>query len=430
MSRDPLERMRRYLSDAGRVDDEAEQAWIDELQGECDRAMTRLEEADLPPRSFAVRHTYERIPEPVVQHLRSVQRDLGEEPTEFSEAEVFAPDEEGALPDGSTEELTHVQAIRSAMESAMRRDPTMICIGEDIGADGGCFKATEGFLDEFGPDRVIDSPLCETGIVGTAVGMALHGNRVMAELQLAGFIYPALDQTLSHVSRIRSRYQGDLACPIVIRAPGGGGFGGLEFHMDCPEGLLMAMPGTTIVASSDPIQAKGLLSAALQHPDPVVFLEPIATYRTERQAVPLDDYVVPLGRARLVRPGDDVTIVTYGRQVGKAMLAADLAAKEGISTEVIDLRTLRPWDERTVLESVSRTRRLITVHDAHRAAGVGAEVATRVTEELFDSMAAPPVRVGVFDVNRPVLRCEKLMEVDEAWILGAIRRTTGAEGRP
>jgi pyruvate dehydrogenase E1 component beta subunit len=391
--------------------------------------MAELEGRGLPPRAFAIRDTYEKIPRSVIKHFHEVQRDLGEPLTEFAGSELFVPDQESPLPDGETADMTHVEAVRNAMRSAMRRDPDMICVGEDIGLDGGCFKATDGFLAEFGEDRVIDSPLCETGIVGTAVGMSLRGNRVMAEIQLAGFVYPALDQILSHVSRTRTRYQGTMNCPVVIRAPGGGGFRGFEFHMDCPEGLLMTMPGTTIVASSSPIEAKGLLTAALEHPDPVVFLEPISIYRKDREPVPVADYRIPLGRAKITRPGQDVTVVAYGRHVQKALAAAALAEEDGVSVEVIDLRTIRPWDEEAVFASVSRTRRLVTVHDSHRSGGVGAEIAARVFEELFESLAAPIARVAVFDANRPVLRCESLAEIDEQWILGAVRRTTAWKGR-
>lgn len=429
MELDPLIRMRLFLQAQDLVTDEMEQRWVEETQAECEQAMAELEGRGLPPRAFAIRDTYERIPRSVVQHFHEVQSDLGEPLTEFAPSELFIPDSELPLPSGEMQDMTHVEAVRSAMRSAMRRDASMICIGEDIGVDGGCFKATDGFLKEFGADRVIDSPLCETGIVGTAVGMSVRGNRVMAEIQLAGFIYPALDQILSHVSRTRTRYQGTMTCPIVIRAPGGGGFRGFEFHMDSPEGLLMTMPGTTIVASSSPLEAKGLLTSALEHPDPVVFLEPISIYRTEREPVPVGDYRIPLGRAKIARPGQDVTIVAYGRLVQKALAAAALAAEEGISAEVIDLRTIRPWDEDTVFASVSRTRRLVTVHDSHRSGGVGAEIAARVSEELFDSLVAPIARVAVFDANRPVLRCEALAEVDEQWILGAVRRTTGQERR-
>lgn len=421
MAKDPLERMRKYVRRLGLADEESETAWVAEVHAACDAAMEEFEQQEKPDRVLAVRDTYARVPRATLDHLHQVQRDLGEPE---SAAEVFEPAPESELPGGERRTMTHVQALREAIYEAMAGDPLMVCLGEDVAADGGCFKATEGLLEEFGPQRVIDSPLCESGIVGTAVGMATAGVRVMAEIQLAGFVYPAFDQLVGHVARIRSRYQGARTCPLVVRLPGGGGFRGHEFHMDCPEALIAHMPGTFVVASSDPIDAKGLLAAALAHEDPVVFLEPVSLYRTQKAEVPVEPYAIPLGRAHIARPGSDVTVVTYGRQVGRALKAAERAAEEGIDAEVINLRTIRPWDEATVFASVARTGRLVTVHDAHRAHGVGAEVAVRVTEELFGDLQGPPIRVATFDGNRPALQYEQLVDIDDAWILAAIRRST------
>jgi 2-oxoisovalerate dehydrogenase E1 component len=428
MAKDPLDRMRRFLQSRGLVDDATEQAWTAAVQSECEQAIGELEATGIPSRGSAIRNTYERIPPAVVEHLHRTEDDLGEPRSEIAGDEVFQAGPAQPLPAEPRELITHVEAIRRALLAAMRRDPEMVCIGEDVAADGGCFKATDGFLEEFGPGRVIDSPLCETGIVGTAVGMAMAGTRVMAEIQLAGFTYPAIDQIIGHAARVRWRYQGARDCPLVVRAPGGGGFRGHEFHMDCPEALIMHMPGVTIVSPSDPVEAKGLLAAALEHADPTYFFEPIGLYRTQKAEVPTEHYTIPLGRANVSRAGDHVTVVAYGRQVGKALAAAELAQADGISVEVIDLRTLRPWDEQTVFESVARTGRLVTAHDAHRAAGVGAEVVARVCEEVLDSLVAPAVRVAPWDVNRPSLKAEELTDVDERWILGAIRRTTEGSG--
>jgi 2-oxoisovalerate dehydrogenase E1 component len=423
MAKDPIERLRKHLLSRDLVTEEQEEAWIAEVQQQCEVAMERLEARALPPRVAAIRNTYAKVPAPVLRHLRQVQEDLGEEPAELPEDELFQPAEEGPLPSDAVETITHVRAIRDALYEGMRRNDGMVCIGEDVAADGGCFKATEGFLAEFGANRVIDSPLCETGIVGTAVGMAMAGHRVMAEIQLGGFVLPALDQILGHVGRIRFRYQGERGCPILIRLPGGGGWRGHEFHMDSTEAIFTQAPGTFVLASSSPAEAKGLLLAALEHPDPVVFLEPVSLYRTQRGEVPTGHYTIPLGRAQVAREGQDVTLVTYGRHVPIALGAAERAhEQEGLSVEVVNLRTLRPWDEQTVFASVAKTRRLVTVHDAHRSSGVGAEIAARVSEELLDSLAAPVVRVAGFDANRPSLRSETIADIDADWILGALRR--------
>jgi 2-oxoisovalerate dehydrogenase E1 component len=424
MDKDPIDRLRKYLRARDLVDGKQEEAWTEEVQTACEVAMDRLEEASLPGREAAIRNTYERIPRPLIDHLRQAQSDLGEMPGEIASSEIFEPAEEQPLPDGPRETMTHVRAIRNALHEAMRRDPGMVCIGEDVGADGGCFKATEGFIGEFGAERVIDSPLCETGILGTAVGMAMAGNRSMAEIQLAGFVLPAIDQILGHVARMRFRYQGARSMPILIRLPGAGGWRSHEFHMDAPEAYFTHAPGTFVVASADPVEAKGLVAAALEHPDPVVFLEPVSLYRAQKAEVPVEHYTLPLGRARIVRPGADVTVVTYGRHVGIVAAAAERAAEEGISAEVIDLRTLRPWDEATVFASIEKTRRLVTVHDAWRGGGVGAEIAARVSEELLDSLAAPVLRVAGFDANRPTLQSEAIADIDAEWVLGALRRAT------
>jgi 2-oxoisovalerate dehydrogenase E1 component len=426
MEKDPIERLRLYLRERDLVTEADEEGWIEAVQQQCEEAMERLEQRRLPDRTAAIRNTYARVPESVVDHLHQVQRDLGEEPGEIPEGEVFVPAEE-TPPVGPTEKMTHVQAIRAALHEAMARDAGMVCIGEDIAADGGCFKATEGFLEEFGAERVIDSPLCETGILGTAVGMAMGGHRVMTEIQLAGFVLPAVDQILGHVSRVRFRYQGERRCPILVRLPGGGGWRSHEFHMDSPEALFTQAPGTFVVASSSPAEAKGLVAAALEHPDPVVFLEPVSLYRTQKEEVPTEHYAIPLGRARVARQGEDLTLVTYGRQVPIALAAAERAAAEGIGVEVVDLRTLRPWDEATVFASVLKTGRLMTVHDAPRGGGVGAEIAARVSEELLDSLDAPPVRVAGFDANRPTLKSEAIADIDAEWVLGAVRRAVHSE---
>jgi 2-oxoisovalerate dehydrogenase E1 component beta subunit len=297
-------------------------------------------------------------------------------------------------------ERTLVQAVNDALREGMRRDPDVVLLGEDIGRAGGVFRATEGLLDEFGPERVLDTPLAENGIVGTAIGMALYGLRPVAEIQFSDFIFPAFDQIVSEAAKMRYRSNGQYAAPIVIRAPVGGGIKGGLYHSQSPEAYFAHTAGLVVVSPSTPTDAKGLLLAALESPDPVIFLEPKRLYRTAKEDVPDGVHEIPLGRARVAREGSDVTILTYGSMTPTCLEAADLVA-DAASVEVLDLRTLLPLDVEAVLASVRRTGRCVIVHEAPRTCGYGAELAALVAERALGSLLGPIARVAGFDTPFP-----------------------------
>ncbi len=297
--------------------------------------------------------------------------------------------------------LNQIEAIREALDQALATDPRVLVFGEDVGRMGGVFRATEGLQAKHGEDRVFDTPLAESAIVGTAIGLAIGGLRPIAEIQFAGFLYPALDQILSHLGRWRHRSRGRFGLPVVIRAPYGGGVRSPEQHSDSPEAILAHTPGVKVVIPASPERAKGLLLAAIEDPDPVFFLEPIKLYRRVRVPVPEEPYTLPLGRARVVREGNDATAVAYGGMVEVALKAAETLASEGISVEVLDLETLVPLDTETLRESVEKTGRVVIVHEAMRTAGFGAEIAARIAEVALDVLEAPPVRVAGYDAPYP-----------------------------
>jgi len=317
--------------------------------------------------------------------------------------------------------LTLVQAVCDAMRVEMRRDPEVIVLGEDVGKAGGVFRATEGLYREFGPERVIDTPLAEAGIVGAAIGMALYGLKPIAEIQFADFIYPAYDQIISELAKFRYRSGGRYACPVVIRAPYGGGIKGGPYHSQSAEAYFCHTPGLKVAVPSTPYDAKGMLIAAIRDPDPVIFFEPKRIYRAFREEVPEGDYTVPLGRARLAREGEDVSLFAYGAMLPEALAAAEEAAKEGLSVEVIDLRTLLPFDKEAVLESVRKTGRAVIVHEAPKTCGFGAELAATLAEEALEYLEAPVPRVTGFDTPFPYT-FEKAYLPDVMRILDAIRR--------
>ncbi len=293
--------------------------------------------------------------------------------------------------------LTMVQAINQALSQEMARDDRVVLLGEDVGCDGGVFRVTEGLLDLFGNERVIDTPLSESGIVGAAIGMAAYGLRPVAEIQFMGFIYAALDQIYSHAARLRTRSHGRFTCPLVIRTPYGGGIKAPEMHEESSEALLCHLPGIKVVIPSGPYSAKGLLLAAIRDPDPVVFLEPTRLYRMLREEVPEGDYTIPLGSARIVQPGTDVTVVAWG-----SMLERVLKAETSHSVEIIDPQTLTPFDWETLLTSVRKTGRLVIVHEAVKSGGPGAEIAATVAEEAILELRAPILRVTAPDVVLPL----------------------------
>ncbi|MCM8749376.1 alpha-ketoacid dehydrogenase subunit beta [Thermomicrobiaceae bacterium CFH 74404] len=297
--------------------------------------------------------------------------------------------------------LTMVQAIARTLAEEMSRDERVVVLGEDVGKRGGVFLATEGLLERFGPDRVIDTPLSEAAIIGAAVGMAAHGLRPVAEIQFADYIFPGFDQLATQAAKLRYRSGGQFTAPMVVRMPSGGGVRGGHHHSQSPEAHFAHTAGLKVVVVSTPYDAKGLLKAAIRDDDPVVFLEPKRLYRATREEVPDDDYVVPIGKAAVRREGTDLTIIGYGTSMPEVLKAGDELAKAGISAEILDLRSLVPWDIEAVMRSVAKTGRVVLVADAPRLSGVLGEIAATIAEELFDQMLAPPVRVAGFDTPYP-----------------------------
>ncbi len=318
--------------------------------------------------------------------------------------------------------MTLVQAVRDAMALEMARDPRVVVLGEDVGKNGGVFRATEGLWEKFGPGRVIDTPLNETGIVGMAIGMALNGLRPVAEIEFADFIYPAFDQIVSEMAKFRYRSAGQFTAPVVVRAPSGGGIKGGHYHSQSPEAYFIHTAGLKVVMPSTPADAKGLLASAMRDPDPVIFLEPKALYRTAKGEVPDGDHTVPLGRARIVREGHDVTLLTYGAMVPVAEEAAAKAAEQGIGVEVIDLRSLWPLDIETVVGAVEMTGRAIVLHEAPKTCGFGAELAALIQEKSFLHLKSPVARVTGFDTPFPYA-LEKAYIPDVGRTLKAIMAT-------
>ncbi|MBV9595699.1 MAG: 2-oxo acid dehydrogenase subunit E2 [Chloroflexi bacterium] len=294
--------------------------------------------------------------------------------------------------------LTLIEAVREALREGMRRDERVVVLGEDIGPLGGVFRATDGLLSEFGPRRVIDTPMMELGIAGLAVGMAMRGLRPVAEIQFADFMHAAADHVISDAARIRFRTSGDAECPLVIRTAYGGGLRGGPYHSQSVEAYYAHVPGLRVVAASTPADARGLLAAAIRHPDPVLFLEHKRTYRSIRGEVPEGDYVLPLERATVVRPGQQVTVVAWGWVLHEALAAAEQLAGEGLDVEVIDPRSLNPLDAETLLASVRRTGRLCVVHEDTITMGVGAEIAALAAEQALDDLRAPVARIAMPDV--------------------------------
>lgn len=291
-----------------------------------------------------------------------------------------------------------VETIRDTMAEEMRRDPTIVVIGEDVGPRGGVFRATQGLHAEFGATRVIDSPLSESSIIAVGIGMALHGLRPICEIQFADFIYPAFNQIVSEAALFRYRTNGTWACPVVIRAPYGGGIGGGLYHSQSIEATFAHFPGLYVVAPATPYDAKGLLRAALQTNDPVLYLENKKTYRLVKGEVPEGEFIVPIGKAEVKRRGRDLSVFCYGLMLHECLKAADGVAQEGIEAEVVDLRTIHPLDKKTVLDSVAKTSKVLIVHEDNQSFGAGAELAAIIAEEGFHDLDAPIIRYGAPDV--------------------------------
>ncbi|MEW6720131.1 MAG: alpha-ketoacid dehydrogenase subunit beta [Thermodesulfobacteriota bacterium] len=317
-------------------------------------------------------------------------------------------------------QATLLQAIRDTLHEEMARDPRVVVMGEDVGREGGVFRVTEGLHAKFGPDRVLDMPLNEGGIVGMAIGMALNGLRPVVEIEFADFIFPAFDQIVSELAKLRYRSGGQFPAPVVIRAPSGGGIKGGHYHSQSPEAHFIHTAGLVVVSPSTPADAKGLLASAIRGPDPVLFFEPKALYRTVKGEVPEGEHLVPFGKGRIARPGEDVTLVAWGAMVPVAEKAADAVAAEGVRVEVIDPRTLWPLDIALIEDSVNRTGRAVVLHEAPRACGFGAEVAALVQERCFLHLKAPIARVTGYDTPFPYA-LEKTYLPDPEKTAGAIR---------
>ena len=296
-------------------------------------------------------------------------------------------------------EVTYLEAIRLAMYEEMKRDPRVFVIGEDVGTYGGAFRATQGFLEAFGPSRVIDTPISESAIVGASIGAALMGMRPVAEMQFIDFISCAFDMLVNYAAKSRYRWGGGV--PMVVRGPCGGGVHGGPFHSQNPEAFFMNVPGLKIVAPGTPKDAKGLLTAAMRDPDPVIYLEHKFLYRRLREDVPEGDFTVPIGKARVAREGKDVSVLTYAAMLHVALEAAEAAAREGISVEVVDLRTLLPLDEEAILASAGKTGKVLVLHEATRTGGPGGEIAALVAERAFEYLDAPVVRLCPPDTPVP-----------------------------
>lgn len=294
-----------------------------------------------------------------------------------------------------------VQALNMTLRQEMERDPSVVVLGEDVGANGGVFRVTEGLYEKFGPERVMDTPLAESAIVGASIGMAAYGLLPVAEIQFMGFIYGAFDQLASHAARIRARSRGRFSCPMVVRTPYGAGIKAIELHSESAEALFAHIPGLKVVVPSGPANAKGLLASAIRDPDPVLFLEPTRLYRMIKEEVPEEPYTIPIGRARVAGKGREVTVVSWGSMLQRALKAA-----EGFDADVIDLMSLSPWDEEAVIASVKKTGRAVVVQEAPRTCGFAAEVAATLAEEAIAYLRAPVMRVAAFDVVMPLPKLE------------------------
>lgn len=317
--------------------------------------------------------------------------------------------------------LTMIGAINAALSEEMSRDERVVLFGEDVARRGGVFLATEGLQQKFGPDRVLDSPLSEAAIIGAAVGMAAHGLRPVAEVQFADYVFPGIDQLFSQAAKLRYRSGGQFTAPMVVRMPTGGGVKGGHHHSQSPEAHFAHTGGLKVVVVSTPYDTKGLLKSAIRDDDPVIFMEPKRLYRAVKEEVPEDDYLIPIGKAAVRREGRDITLVSYGGSMVETLKAAEEIAVAGINPEVIDLRSVMPWDKEAVLNSAAKTGRLLMISEAPHTASIASEVAATVSEELFDQLYAPAIRVTGFDIPYPYAQ-DKLYMPTVTRILNAAKR--------
>jgi pyruvate dehydrogenase E1 component beta subunit len=318
--------------------------------------------------------------------------------------------------------LNMVEAINLGLREEMEKDDRIVILGEDVGREGGVFRVTDGLQQKFGEDRVVDTPLAELGIVAVAFGMAVYGIRPIAEIQFEGFLYPCLDQINNHIGRIRNRSRGRFTCPLVIRVPYGGGIHAPEHHSDSPEAILAHIPGIKVVIPSTPYEAKGLLLSSVRDPDPVIFMEPKRIYRAIREEVPEGDYTIPLGKARLVQEGKDVTVVAWGAMVREVLNAAEQLKGDRIDVEIIDLRTISPMDVEAVITSIRKTGKGVIVHEAPKTCGLGAEIIALINEQALLSLQAPIERVTGFDIPVPLMKTEHYYLPNPKRIVMAVRK--------
>lgn len=319
-------------------------------------------------------------------------------------------------------DITLVEAINLALRYEMRTDPEVVVLGEDVGLDGGVFRATVGLLQEFGPTRVMDTPLAESMIAGLSVGMAVRGMKPVAEFQFMGFIYPAIDQIINHAARLRNRTRGRLTCPLVFRTPYGAGIHAPEHHSESTEAIFSHIPGLRVVVPSSPARAYGLLLASIRNPDPVIFLEPSRLYRYAKQSVNDDGKALPLDTCFTLRVGEDVTLVTWGAMVKETLSVAARLWERGIQAEVIDVATIKPLDMETILSSVEKTGRCVVIHEAAYTNGVGSEILAQLAENAMFYLKAPPERVTGFDTIVPYARLEDFYIPTEERIMAAVNR--------
>jgi pyruvate/2-oxoglutarate/acetoin dehydrogenase E1 component len=418
---DPLVRMRRYVVANGWWDDDEEVSLVETSTLEFDRALDAVSSIELPSRVDIVEHAFERVPAAMVEQLHRIEEDAGEAPTEIASSSVWTIRDD-VLPQGPRTEMTMADAINAALHQEMAADPTTVLLGEDVAVAGGVFRISEGLLEKFGAKRIIDTPINESGIVGTAIGMAIAGARPIAEIQFEGFSYPAFDQIASHLGRIRFRSRGHATLPMVVRMPNGAGIGAHEHHCDSPEAYFAHVPGVVVVVPSSPADAKGLLAAAIRSNDPVMFLEPKVLYRSGKEPVPDAAYELPIGRARVRRNGTDITLVTYGGMVPVSLRAAEAVTDEGIDVEVVDLRTIYPWDMETVSASVRKTGKLLFVQEPQRTGGVGAEVVAEMAERCGYDLVAPPRRLAATDAPWPQFAIEYHALITDVMVASELRQ--------
>ena len=318
-------------------------------------------------------------------------------------------------------EINLIEAVNQALREEMKRDKRVLVLGEDVGVDGGVFRATEGLYKEFGAERVLDTPLAESAILGVSIGLALNGMRPVCEMQFSGFFWPAFNQLVSHAGRYRNRTMGRFNLPLVVRFPCGAGVKALEHHSESYEASYAHIPGVKVVYPSTPYDTKGLLKSAIRDPDPVIFMEHKKLYRAYRQEVPEEEFLVPIGESRLVEEGEDVTLVSFGAMMLPAQRAAALVKQYGITCDVIDLRTISPLDIGPIVESVQKTGRCVIVEEGHRTCSVGAEIVAQINEKAFLSLKAPPLRVSGFDVPAPFYKLEDWYLPDTDRVIKAMR---------